>query len=193
VVNFLVRISAARAAPPTKRRLGQPRHWRDDKAITMTEAMPSEPTPWEQAIIAAYRAGNSIHTVGAAFGVGKNTVWKTLVRHNEPRRQPGKYAKPPTLEIAARDAAVIAAYRDRQSVHAVSRSLGLSVSFVWKLLVRHGVPRRTRPEPRDPAPIIAGYRAGLSQAKLGAAFGISRARVGKILKRHGQSTDGRQE
>jgi transposase len=164
---------------------------RDDRAITMTEAMPSEPTQRDQAIIAAYRAGHSLREIARDLEIHHSVVRHVLHRHDEPCRAAGRPGKPPTPEITARDAAVISAYRDRRSMHAVSRALGLSVSVVWRILARHGVPRHPRPEPRDPAPIIAGYRAGQTLAELGDALGISTARVRQILKRHGSPARGK--
>jgi transposase len=154
-------------------------------------------SPRDQAIIAAYRAGHSLREIARDLGIHHSVVRDVLHRHNEPCRAAGRPAKASTTQTIARDAGVIAAYRDGQSLDAVSRTLGIGKTTVWKILVRHGEPRRLSLGRHDVAirdeALIAGYRAGQTLAKLSAAFGISRTRVRQILRRHGQSTDGRQE
>jgi transposase len=44
------------------------------------------PTAREAAMIGLYRGGQSLDAVGGRFGVRRTTVWKVLLKHNEPRR-----------------------------------------------------------------------------------------------------------
>ena len=150
-------------------------------------------------VITLYRAGQTLREIGVRLGISPNTVHAILVRQREPRRGPRRYRRPPTEAELSRDAAVIAAYRAGHSLDAVSRKFGISKTLVWKILVRHGEPRRTTVQgraarrirrgevtisQRDTA-IIAAHRNGKSMRQIGIAFGISGARVSQILHRHG--------
>ena len=141
-------------------------------------------------IIGAYRSGHSLRAVGARFGIGPTTVWSILNRHGEPRRGPGEWARPPTQAELARDASVIAAHRDGQSLNRISRSLGIGKTLAWNILVRHGEPRRTgracrMADGRRSADIVSGYRSGRTRQYLAAEFGLSQQRIDQILRQHG--------
>jgi Mor family transcriptional regulator len=41
----------------------------------------------DRAVIAAYRAGNGMHTVARQLGLSTSQVWTVLERHNEPRHE----------------------------------------------------------------------------------------------------------
>jgi hypothetical protein len=140
--------------------------------------------------IIAYRSGNSLHAISARFGISATTAWSILNRQGEPRRGQGKWAKSPTQAELARDASVIAAYRDGQSLNRISRSLGIAKTLAWNILVRHGEPRRTgracrMADGRRSADIVSGYRSGRTRQYLAAEFGLSQQRIDQILRQHG--------
>ena len=141
-------------------------------------------------IISVYRSGHSLRAISARFGIGTTTVWSILNRHGEPRRGPGEWAKPPTQAELARDASVIAAYRDGQSLNRISRSLGIGKTLAWNILVRHGEPRRTgrqcrMADGRRNAYIVTAYRSGRTRQHLATEFGLSQQRIDQILRQHG--------
>jgi transposase len=86
--------------------------------------------------------------------------------------------------------AIIAAYRDGQSLRQVARAYGLGVSTVVTILRRRGEPRRPvgqHPRPptaaqrqRDNA-IRAAYRAGASMHGVARQLGISTSTVWRVL------------
>ena len=94
------------------------------------------------AVIRAYRSGVSIRDIGRRFGFSSWVVWRLLARSGEPRRGRHETRRGATAAVTARDAAVIAAYRAGQSLGAVARSLGISTTCVWNILVRHDESRR---------------------------------------------------
>jgi hypothetical protein len=131
-------------------------------------------------IIGAYRGGHSLRAIGARFGT--TTVWSILNRHGEPRRGLGEWAKPPTQAELARDASVVAAYREGQSLNRISRSRGIGKTLAWNIiLLRHGEPRRTgrqhlMADGRGNADIVTAYRRGRTRQHLAAEFGCGSTR-----------------
>jgi hypothetical protein len=94
------------------------------------------------AIIHAYRAGQSLRQIARQRGTGTTAVWRALHRHNEPRRPRGQPPSQPTQAALARDAAVLRAYRAGHSLDAISRFLRIGKTTAWAILVRHNEPRR---------------------------------------------------
>jgi hypothetical protein len=144
-----------------------------------------------QVVISAYRSGQTLRAIGDRFGIAHSAIWRILDRYAEPRRVPGQSGKPPSLPAQrTRDAAVIDAYRDGQSLPRISRSLGIGSTTAWKILVRHGKPRRTgrqclMADGRRNADIVTAYRSGRTRQQLATEFGLSTQRIDQILHRHG--------
>jgi hypothetical protein len=89
-----------------------------------------------------------------------------------------------------RDASVIAAYREGQSLNRISRSLRIGKTLAWNILVRYGEPRRTgrqcrMADGRRNAEIVTAHRNGRTRQHLAAEFGLSQQRIDQILRQHG--------
>lgn len=90
----------------------------------------------------------------------------------------------PRAAKAARDTAIVDAYRGGLSLAQVGALFGINWRTVCKVLIRRGEPRRppTQPRPQElTQAIAAAYRAGASVRKVGQQFGLSDAAVMRAL------------
>ncbi len=109
---------------------------------------------------------------------------------------PPKHTAPLPISLVKRDTAIIEAYQTGDRVVDLSERHGMTVSGVYGILRRYGIPRHQKRGPttgarklrqfteRDAA-IVRLYENGKTLEELGASFGITRERVRQILVRDG--------
>lgn len=108
----------------------------------------------------------------------------TTARGTAVKQHSNRMSKP---NNTARDRAIGRAYLSGLSMAKVAEQFGLHASRIEKILVRDGIPRRSRNRPaakldRDAA-LAQAYIDGKSTADLGRMFGISANRALQILRR----------
>ena len=138
----------------------------------------------EDALVAAYRQGLSLHATAQKFGVHDRTAARVLDRHQVCRHAVHFRGR------AVDEGAIVRAYRDEgKSLSAAAREAGIKPEAARRVLAAYNVtlrPPHTRKEAGiDEAAVVASrVRNGLTGAETAATFGISPQTVRRIMARH---------
>lgn len=159
-----------------------------------------------------YREGMSIRNIAEAYGIGKDTVERSLRRTGTPRRRRGRgpastYA---LTRAGISDDQIAFMYREGMSIRDIAGAYGLVTDSVKRSLQRTGTPRRTHHEagrtpsvlakigntgPKTERKIVDLYLSGPEQsmAAVAATLGVDQRTVKKTLARYDIVTRGRGE
>lgn len=159
-----------------------------------------------------YREGMSIRNIAEAYGIGKDTVERSLRRTGTPRR--GRGRGPASTYALTRagisDDQIAFMYREGMSIRDIAGAYGLVTDSVKRSLQRTGTPRRTHHEagrtpsvlakigsagPKTERKIVDLYLSGPEQsmAAVAATLGVDQRTVKKTLARYDIVTRGRGE
>lgn len=107
----------------------------------------------EDAIVAAYEAGERVAEMAPRLGISVPTIYAVLKRRFVPIRDRRGH-RPVTQEEAA---SISALYRDGVPVSVIARRVGLSEASVYRVLRRVGIARKpTGPRPNTVCPHCGG-------------------------------------
>lgn len=139
----------------------------------------------EQAVLAAYLAGEPMRSILSRFGISVGSVYEIRAQHGVPARPAIPTSR---LFNQEQEQALIASYREGRSLSDLGREYGCCLEAVRKVLKRNGVERRRRGNSlrqfteEQVAECAKRWEAGESQHSIGKSLGLPQPQVSRLLR-----------